>query len=254
MSVVVPKLRVRPADPLSVDEINANFYAIGMELDGSLGAHNFEDGAFVQDDVDEGGVYIWRYVTLYADPFFDWVNAPGAPPLHSAVNAYPAAVAIIEQQGAWVRVEGMVKTGVSAQGGHLWAIASFQHDHQSDVLTAIDVGCTPAGYVYMLSSAFNGALYAIRVNGTIVEESVLGSLDWSNDRVRHVILGDVEAETQVSASGGILWPAIPLVCDATVAIPPGTYTVELVVYVLPGTVGKRLFVSNREFMVLEVGK
>jgi hypothetical protein len=253
MSTVVVKYRLRNGHVLSVDEFNENLYDLAVELDGKLSEHNFVFEAFPYPDVvDVVSIYGWGVAGETCDPFFDWHDNMRYKKQYFDVHNledttwgqnYVGTPAENTVAGNWEPVEGMSRTLQVSHTGWLWVIASFQHDHETDNAGS----ATPDQVPY---TWFGGALYGIRLNGQLIQESVLGGLDWANDAVRTTRTGI----HSVQSSAGILWPAMPLVCDALVEIPPGSHKIELVVYAHVGTSEKIMWVSNRELIILRIGR
>ena len=220
-----PIISGAPADP---DDVNENFKAYVEELEGNLNEHNFagKDTAnpgFTMNHIENEAIMRPHSVVTASDG--------------STAPDYGVSVADefeIPQNGQWSQVTDMVKT-FEARGGGLWIMASCQ-----------------------LQSHRFGVQLALRVNGTLIPESVW---PFADREVEFDDPGDFQlpATNFFRRSAGETARLAPAVVEAVIDIPPGPCTVELVARTAmevrdPAAVTAqyKYSVYHRELIVIEV--
>jgi hypothetical protein len=271
MPYVFPKDRIRPNTPMDHEEINGNFQSLIGAATGALNEHNFSSDALdVAPDVASVDPFcVWHVVDTYCDP------APNVgvlaetggtslgkgrdyltenPTLHSP-----------RSQGVWEVIGGLTQT-IASTGGAFWILSSFQHDGRTKVgLESAEVFISVSGTPGVLRKFWShyGALYAIRVNGQIIHETVTGGV-FNNSVVSR---GDIEhgksghLNVTITCTGekvcdtyGIHGDTglFPVSLDFVVDLPAGTHTIDIVMQVIPHPVPGDVSVSNREMVILEM--
>ena len=180
-----------------VDDMNANFYEISEELTGGLNEHNW-------DEASSNGLTISHLAT----DLFVWHNATVYQAIDGHTDTSPAWMPTggnwvkIPYDPQWRTITGMTQT-FTATGGLLWILASWQlrpEDQQLFRDAAIeDVDDTPC------------PSFALRLNGNVLAESTLGTVESSTYAVPGLSYG--------------VWPQATAI---VVSIPAGVHTVDLV--------------------------
>lgn len=147
MSWRFPRFRLRDGNALSTDDTNDSFLESADEMSGRLNEHNWASGAIpTQADVQQDAAFVWHQVAVAADLF----DSAGA----GQVNWFE-----VEVNSGWVRLGGMVLT-ITGPSALYWLHASSMY--RKDLVHA-------TGLPFMR--------WAIRVDGQIVPESVVGGLE-----------------------------------------------------------------------------
>ena len=214
MSTRFPPHRPVATQVIDADDFNENFEAFIEEIGGNLDEHNFTANGFsVANMADD----VFMRVTRVAQDV-DWTGARVVPPVFS-----PA------ESGAWQAVDNMATTFTS-RGGIIWAMASFQY-------------VTAAG-----AANDRGALFAMRINGQIVPETVIGSSEVGNDRN-----GTLSSAGLLTGTSGTQRGGQALALDVQLPLPPGVFTIELVMSsVTPNDPPYLKSVLSRELIVIEM--
>ena len=266
MSYVFPKHRIKPNTPMDYEEVNENFQDLIGETSGALNEHNFNRNTFT-DSVAVAQVapmLCWWDASVVINPGFDcgsiWemdsppgtqINTTSAPFLTDEPDLFYQQV-----QGSWEVITGLTKT-ITATGGVYWALASFQHDGRSKYLEDGEKEWFFNHY---------GALYALRVNGRVIHETITGGAH--NNPI--VAQGTVEAGTAISPvhpkirvtnTGEKVFDThaihgdtglLPVALDFVLDLPPGTHVIDVVMQTLPHPQPGNVSVSNRELIILEM--
>ena len=152
----------------------------------------------------------------------------------------------VPMTGTWERVPmqqgatGSAMT-VSCRGGLLWIMVSFQHSSATDWLGFPLPQLGPDGFPLYpfygdierlpIEMPARGLEYAIRVDGAILPESILGSGESSvqDPTVLRYRVQNGEAYGSIRGSTrGCIGERLPCVTEALIPISPGLHTVELV--------------------------
>lgn len=135
-----------------------------------------------------------------------------------------------------------------------WILSSFQHDGRTKYATGQSV--EPFWNHY-------GALYALRINGHLLHETITGGVhnnpviaqgtvkegSGTHKRVTITNTGEKVYDTHaIHGDTGLL----PVSIDFVTALPPGTHTIDVVMQTLPHPMPGNISVSNRELIVLEM--
>jgi len=205
MSHRFPRFRIHNSEAVDVDDFNRALLPFAEEATGKINEHNVASQATAgspiqRTDVNQNAGYRWRH----AQHINDGMTSTTGTPFEIVRGPY------------WRTVTGATLTWVGP-AARFWILASWQ-------LHPLNVS-TPLG---------NGPMFAIRVNGTVIDESIVGSVEFANDPL-----------------GGLLWGAWPHAVDTLVSLPEGQNTIELVVRTLQTSSGIRDVVWNRELIILQ---
>lgn len=239
--------RQNPLHALSVIDINDNFCEVIEEM-GSLNEHNWTsrsfyrvDGFDVTDGIALNTAYELNQTAVVKNPNRDLESDFGTTsPLDPNELGFE-----VPMSGTWERVP--MQTGatggamvVTCRGGMLWIMASFQHSSATDwfgfPLAQLHLGVLLYPFYadihrFPIETPARGLEYALRVDGAIIPESILGSGESSVQdptalRVRKDDggpYGNVRGSTR-----GCIGERLPCVVEALIPISSGKHTVELV--------------------------
>tara|TARA_R110000751_G_scaffold112516_1_gene211411 strand:+ start:1350 stop:2027 length:678 start_codon:yes stop_codon:yes gene_type:complete len=223
MAQVFPKYNPKAGEVMDKDTYNENFRTVVEEVGGRLNEHNWKAGA-ISDVEDCSAGYVLRTEHSYKTVNWTTLNSFGQP------EANPTGAFKVEQLMEWQAIDDL-STVFTSRGLLLWVMASFQYDG-AELLQA--------GSVNYYSYLEFGVQFAIRINSAVVEESIVGGLERSND---------VKGE-------GYCCDIAPVVLDAVVFVPPGTVSIDIVARMPKNSDFKTsedyyFEVFNRELIVLE---
>jgi hypothetical protein len=243
MSWRFPRYQIFDADVIDYHAWNENAIPFVEEATGMLNEHNFKYGAF--NDLskwDDDVGYRLHHVQQAADP--NSYRAGGSVSngvrdddgdgdgLRDETGIPPNFVWMISR-GGWARIDDMIITlNTPAQGAQLWIQFSAQFElwrgKNFDIVSDVDWG----------------AQFAIRVDGAVVYESLVGSGELDND--------PASEGAGVRNAPAIWGRRYPVSMDCIVEVPPGAHVVEVVFYSESANYDTSHFVSNRELIVLEM--
>ena len=295
MANFYPKRRIAPGDAVDGDDINEIFSEIGDALSGELNEHSFEENAFATvAHVNEQELAIYYGRAVSQTSFFNWQPSKIGDDLHrDALNgAYhnmapgqpdlPAEVQIVDPPNAWVPVEGLtVRFDVGrTESALLWVMASLQHNQDSwrfgngNIPSAGSNASATSQPDVHRNVLGMGARYALRLDGTIVAETITGAADFTNDAVierriqsdtaysisyetgsasdYHTITSDDHVYQRAITAPTVMRSRYPVTVDFVLPVSPGTHTIDVVVNKVPSPVPVAL--TNREIIVLQLVK
>ena len=130
-------------------------------------------------------------------------------------------------------ISGLTKS-IPATGGMYWILGSLQHDGRSK-------------YDETKEHFLNhyGALYAIRINGQVVHETITGGVHNNPVTSQGLVqngIGTGKPRVRVANSGHKVYDThaipgdtglLPVSLDFIVDLPPGTHTIDIVMQTLP---------------------
>jgi hypothetical protein len=217
-----PRHNPKNGEVMDVEVYNESIRPTVEELGGRLNENNWKTGA-VSSTEDCSADYVLR--VAQDSKAVNWSNsfdAVGQP------SANPTGAFKVSPVMEWQSIHDM-DVSFTSRGLLLWIMASLQYDGAE--------AATSADYYSYLEF---GLQFGIRVNGLVVEESIVGGLERSND---------VKGE-------GYGCDIAPVVIDALVPVPPGVVTVETVVRMPKNTDFKTsadyyFEIFNRELIVIE---
>ena len=248
MSWRFPRYKINDQDVIDYHAWNENAIPFVEEATGMLNEHNFKYGAF--NDLskwDDDVGYRLYHVKQEADPNSyktgndgpDGYNTSGVRNDDSDGDNKPDEDGIppnfiwMISRGGWSRIDDMLITvNTPAQGSQLWIQFSGQFElwegSSINVTTGLDWG----------------SMFAIRVDGAVIYESLVGT-------------GELDNDPASEAAGVLNAPALwgrryAVSMDCIVDVPPGAHVIEVVCYSESANYDTKHFVSNRELFVLEM--
>ena len=247
--------------------INENYLSVVDETSGYLNEHNFSatNGyPFERPQLARG--YALRLFYAYKDV------SSTANDVKSDEDVSIARVITVPTGAGWVRVkttpsfqtfadEGMTLTFTS-RGGPTWLCASFTlHNHVTGIRRSKTLGAS-GGTVFDVASdsmqktkgfGFNCAL---ELDGTILNESLVGSGDMTNDYfVDELNITEATLKVHPKGGGGIHGAMNAVVIDTIMDLEPGQHTVRIAVQNILSSNGTGVdvcAVSSRELFALEL--
>ena len=258
MPYVFPKHRLEADTPMDYEEVNENFQELIGEASGGLNEHNFNSNTFTE------GVSVssirpmacWWDANVTMDPAVDVgdlhvfnTTSRSAPFLDDNPDYFYQRM-----QGTWEVVADLTKT-ISATGGMYWILGSFQHDGRSKHYK------TDGIRDHFLDHY--GALYAIRINGQVVHETITGGVH-NNSVISQGAVRDGSAghnKVSITNTGEKVYDThaihgdtglLPVSLDFVVDLPSGTHTIDIVMQTLPHPQPGNVSVSTRELIILEM--
>ena len=181
MSIVFPKKGFSSSEPMDVDEINRNLSTFVQEIQGSLGEHNWAEGAFTAaTDISDGAVL--RFYRTHQR--VDWTH-PSYPIKSRLENSgsitpsMPSTGYKVPNDHIWHTVgdDGSSEISVDVDSGNsiLWVNFSYQVDFQASDVPNSRTHSRGSGI------ALPGLQVGIAIDDSIVSETITGALDTSND-------------------------------------------------------------------------
>lgn len=206
-----PKHRVSNNSVIEIDDINENFRAVVEEGSGELNEHNWKAASWPNRLTDlSNGVGV-RYKAKQVN-------------INPASGSGVASTFVAQDNSSWQTIDQLTQT-ITSTGGDFWLLASFQvrTPWYQPSLTA--VGSEGGGYY----SAF-GLQFAIRVDGQILTDSIVGSADLSNDLfVSESLMASPPGGSILSFnSPGVTATYASVSTEAIAALAPGSHTIEIV--------------------------
>ena len=258
---------IEPDHVVSIEPINENFQPFVEELAGGLNEHNFYAEAFtLANFADDAALRVHQtYGASSSDPT----------PLQGYSNPTGANWVEIQATDGWQSFsEDGLRLEFVGRGGTTYLCASLN----------IHCGTNHAGVMVggVISRGFHqlgfGYLVALRVNGSVLHETILGSGDPSQDDFRADEFTEAAVTWQKNKNtydpiaeqpqggGGLSAARLPVVVDAVIEMLPGNNLVEVVVMNIRGSmqriskggVGEHAYdsrvthVGNRELFALEM--
>ena len=239
MSWRFPRYKINDQDVIDYHAWNENAIPFVEEATGMLNEHNFKYGAF--NDLskwDEDAGYRLYHVKQEADPNTGTYTAgtrdddgdgDGLPD----EDGIPANFIWMISRGSWARLDDMmVQINTPSQGSQLWIQFSGQFELWEG--TSID----------SQGKLDWGSMFAIRVDGQVIYESLVGSGEIDNDPALF--------DRLVKSSPALWGRRYPISMDCIVDVPPGAHIIEVVYYSEVANYATKHFASNRELFVLEM--
>jgi len=249
-----PRHRVSNVGVIEIDDVNENFRGVVEEASGELNEHNWAAGSWsnrLTDLADDVGMRVWKNQTQV-------VPGVGGGAAGTYGDVIQSGAFVIEETKTWQPIDGLTLT-IDSTGGSLWILSSMATRlpwYREGVLAGTQFE-TPS------YSAF-GAMFAIRLNGQVLEQSLVGSGDLTNDKMTTTVYratppgcGILSFNTPAPAAlhAGI-------VVEAIVPAAPGQHTIEIVTATPQPSRPKskvttdeawwRKLVNTRQVMVLEL--
>jgi hypothetical protein len=264
MAYIFPKRKLRSDDVLDPVELNQDFTPAAELASGNLDQHNFSSS--VNLTVASEAYWKIHYSQQEADP---GMGSPGSPnfPIPSSSWAASNNGDQINNDGSWGALSTVSETFTSGTT-NLLIIAQVQYFWE---------GWTASGAQHTSGGTSPAKIqFALRVNGNILSETVTGKSD-PNERSAVPVVPENQRNMVASSSGTDMpGPALNYNVNtntigpecfaaritATIEVPAGTQTVEVVARRLPitssGASGlapyadtNRVWAMNRQLLVLE---
>ena len=253
MSWKYPKKNMKNNTPTEIEGINRGFQAVVDEI-GQLNEHNWIANTFAagvpprasRATFEKDAAYIIHCSAVSRDPNTDLLEELG-PVLDPDNLGFE-----IPLSRDWVRVP-MGDAGalsITTKGGLFWILASFQHS----------TGTVEDYLDPLLNSP--GTFYAIRVNGAVLPETILGSGENLSQDKADVTTSGLAGPYTYGPTPGMYGERLPCVTEAIVTIPPGVHRVDLVAKSVlanwdpPLTAAldplPQQWCTNRELIVIEI--
>ena len=223
MAQQFPKHCPKTGDVMSKEVYNENLRPFVEEAQGHLNENNWQKNA-VTSLTDCATSYVLRVRHEYKEVNWETLNSLGQP------EAGPTGAFQVLQKMEWQVIDNMTAT-FSSRGTLLWIIGSLQYDG-AELLS----GGSADYYAFLRY----GLQFGIRVNGLVVEESIIGGLERANDVMGEGYCPDIS----------------PIVLDALVPVLSGNVTVDIVVRMPKNSDFKTsedyfFEIFNRELIVIE---
>jgi len=242
-----PKYDIASGYVIDVDPINDNFLPVVNEHSGAIGEHNLSaaSSGITRAKLATDAAFTLHHSTKEASPT-DYGKKDGWLKISPSDDwqAYPNADG--------VRLE-FVSTGTT-----MWACASLQL-----ICGYNGTGQNVAFTDYQKGFGFNVAL---RLDGVIVYDSLLGSGDTSNEfyrafKNRGGVLAPSAAKDLAipQCGGGLAGARLPVTVDAVIDISPGEHVLEVVVMNIRGqsrstATDRFCYIATREIFALEMAR
>jgi len=256
-----PRHRVSDNSVIEIDDVNENFRSVAEEASGALNEHNWEEGSWndrLTDLSDGVGMRAWSSGML-AQPGVANDGVTGSGNGGVAPFALEPTQFMLKEESTWQPIDDLTLT-IESTGGTLWILSSM-----ATRLPWFRSAAFPPTFSEEAFVGF-GAMFAIRVDGKILAQSLVGSGDLSNDEM-------TTTNYRASPPGsGILSFNSPAptalhaaICvEALVTVTPGQHVIEVVAMTpqvsLPRPYDEneddnlwwRMIINSRQVVALEI--
>lgn len=244
---------IEPDQTVAIEPINENFLSVVDEF-GALDEHNFaantltrakfaDDAAFRLHRAKDDTVSFPDYRSGYTNPTgMGWV----------AIQAI---------DGWQFFSEDRLSLRFTSRGGPTWICAALQLHCSTGKTWAYDSG---GNRVSRYRQPGFGYLVALRVNGTLLNETILGSGDLDNEDFRQAVNGLQSSDTDDIArdelrypqgGGGLSGALLPVRVDCTIDLVPGDTLVEVAIMNIKGSMqtfeSPLTYIGQCEILALE---
>lgn len=186
-----PRRRRLAGQVIAADEMADDFREVFSTLEGGTDEHNWSQAAFAS----RTALATNAVLTIQSDYTDQEESVNHGPPFYFDNPIFQAGRVDLAEMSGWTVIETL---DVDARNSLLWITASFQQYN--------------AFYLFLNASEV-GAQWAVRIDGTMMLSSMMGSVDRSNDSY-----GEAACMAQ-------LWPGL---VTGLMPVTPGRHTVELV--------------------------
>jgi hypothetical protein len=238
MSTIYPKRRIRNTQVIDAEDFNANLLPFAEAAEGRLGEQNIASDAFDATTGDRdlfsgnAGFHVRKSVQDV-----DHTSINNGTNSTAAANARTANAFEIPKTGTWAEVTGAT-LDFSTPGSEaiINARALYWNTTASNTATA--------GVDYAADDP--GLMIAIRVDGNLIPESIMGSCELGNDTVNSGNTPGAVTEDQ---------NPFPVSTGTKEYLTPGRHTIELVCRLAgpQDSSSEYHFLLTRELTVLEIG-
>jgi len=248
---------IEPDHVVSIEPINENFQPFVEELSGGLNEHNFSASAFtLANFADDAALRLHQSFAEVGVGRMGDTNPGGANWVE------------IQAQDGWQSFgDDGLRLEFTGRGGPAYICASLN--------LYCSMSTTYKGTAKFRQMGF-GYLVALRVNGSVLNETILGSGDLSQDDFRsdefsqkaNSVTRSNPGRHPIAAlpqgGGGLAGARLPVVVDAVIDMLPGINLVEVVVMNIRGSMQRAVplagetytaeltYVGQRELFVLEM--
>ena len=233
-----PRYDIRNGFATDIDSINENFLAVVEETSGALNEHNFDSSKDVvrRKQLAQDGAFAIHVTKSPADPS-DFKKKTGWQTIQKVDDWQP------------FDADGAVLNFV-ARGSMVYVCASFQ-------LIATD------GLVTQNQKGF-GFAAALRVDGTLIFDSLLGSGDSSSEfyrgfknRAGNLSPTNRDGVCIPQGGGGLSGARLPVTVDAVLNLPPGPHKIEIAIMNIRANMrtssdDDETYLATRELFVMEM--
>jgi len=239
---------IEPEQVVTIDPINDNFQPYVEELGGALNAHNFDDEALSLSNFKDSAAHIFH---------LSQANNVGLGKL-GYDNSTAANWVIIRANESW---QSFPNTGLTltftARASKVYLCASFNIHCGTNKTYTLD---SDGNRVPAYRQLGYGYLVALRFDGTVLNETIVGSGDAGVDAFSANDFNRTSTEKvefkKPQGGGGTAGARLPLTVDAVLDIVPGEHTVEVVVMNIKGSMrtieSRNTFIGQRELFALEM--
>ena len=241
-----PKFDIRSGYVVDIDPINDNLLSVVGEISGTLNEHNFNS--------EEGGEVPLSRLQLDAGAAFR-LHTSSKAMANEVTSPINSDLLKIQQTDGWQTFDsdGAVLEFVS-RGAMTWLCASFQ------IMATYGTNTSPLekkqkGY---------GLLVALKLDGTVIYDSLLGSgypqtdfFRGPENRAAKKIPNLPATQATPYGGGGLSGARLPVVVDAMLELSPVPHKIELTVMSIRGYNWSGLnirgpYISSREIFALEM--
>jgi hypothetical protein len=233
-----PRYDIKSGAVIDTDGINENFIPIVSEASGALDEHNIsaDTPAIARSQLAENAAFILH-------------TASASPSVQDYTNKKQWAV-IASTDGWQTFDEKGLSLDFVAKGGTVWICASLQL-----------IAGTGVARVDQKGFGYNVGL---KIDGTTVFESVLGSGDASNEYYRGfkgrglvVEPGTNDELATPQCGGGLSGARLPVTVDTVLELSPGRHLIEVTVMNIRSSMessssNNRTYIATREIFALEM--
>lgn len=246
---------IEPEQVVTIDPINDNFQPYVEELGGALNAHNFRSDAFVRGNFADDTAHIFH---------LSQANDVGLG-LEGYSNPTGAGWVTIRASESW---QSFPDTGLTltftAHASTVYLCASFNIHCGTNKTYVLEDDPDGRGLIRVpkYRQLGYGYLVALRFDGTVLNETIIGSGDAGVDdyEANDFTVGDSDSSDATfdkpQGGGGTAGARLPLTVDAVLDIVPGQHTVEVVVMNIKGSMrtieGLNTYIGQRELFALEM--
>jgi hypothetical protein len=223
-----PPYTMKALAVMATEDFSENCERIIEEVTGELNEHNWQADAFTRADVADAAQFVLSS-TFVEDP------------LSCDPSDYSGVLTFVLPTVATWQVIGGTQKILQTHDCILWITGSVQYSglYWSADLKTQYLDATP------------GIILAIRVDGVVITESILGSGEPENEAVRidRSAGGVGYASYQTYGFGR---PAEPLQTEAVVPVATGTHTIELVARPVLGRWRDYMSIRNRDVTIVQL--
>lgn len=206
-----PPYKMVDGDVMHIEDVSEDLEKIIEEAAAQLNEHNFSASVVTKTIVEDSIAYRVHQTTV----------------TDTASVGYGVTTANtfeVPELDIWIQV---LSLSLTTDDSFLWISAPFQRTGQVDC-----------------------HMYAIRVDGVLIGESILGTGEFNNETIQVIYY----AGGSGAQAPGLRRISEPLMCEAMIEVGSGEHQIELCAYAAHGTFSTRGYVHNRQIFVIEIIK